>query len=336
MRSLDSPVVPAQVLVVEDDALARQALARTLGRLGYDPVCVSGVADALEVLETRSIDVVLTDLKMPGDDGLSLVRKARERSPDLPCIVMTAYGSADSSVEALRAGAYWYLHKPFDADCEALRRLIAQAVSQRRLGSDNRALRRELRSVHGVEHIIGRSSGLRQVLDTVERVADTDASVLIMGDSGTGKELIARTIHFASRRSEHNFVAVNCGAIPEELLESELFGHLRGAFTNAFAQREGRFARANGGTIFLDEIGDMSANLQVKLLRVLQDGCFEPVGSSDPIEVSVRTIAATNQDLQTAMREGRFREDLYYRLHVIPIQIPPLGIRNVEAHPEPY
>ena len=321
-------MVPAQVLVVEDDALARGALARTLGRLGYDVVGVCCVADALEVLETRLVDVVLTDLKMPGDDGLSLVRQAGERSPDVPCIVMTAYGSADSSVDALRAGAYWYLHKPFDADHEALSRLIGQAVSQRRLHSDNRALRRELRTLYGFEHIVGRSPGLRHVLDTVEKVADTDASVLIMGESGTGKELIARAIHLASGRSERNFVAVNCGAIPEELLESELFGHVRGAFTNAVSQREGRFARANGGTIFLDEIGDMSANLQVKMLRVLQDGCFERVGSSDPIEVSVRTIAATNQDLKAAMREGRFREDLYYRLYVVPIVVPPLRERR--------
>jgi DNA-binding NtrC family response regulator len=243
--------------------------------------------------------------------------------------VITGYGSPEHSVDALRAGAFWYLEKPFDqANLDVVRLLVEQAIEHGRLKTENRLLHTQLRSRYRFENIVGHSSSLRQVLEQVEKVADTDSTVLITGESGTGKELIARALHFNSRRADRMFVTVNCGALPEELLESELFGHVKGAFTNAVAHREGRFSLANSGTIFLDEIGDMSTTLQVKLLRVLQDRTFEPVGSSRTVRVNVRVVAATNQDLEVAMREKRFREDLFYRLNVIPIETPALRERR--------
>ena len=266
---------------------------------------------------------------MPGINGLELVRQIHEFAPDLPCIVVTGYASPESSVEALKAGAYWYLEKPFDqGHLDVVRRLVEQAIEHGRLKSENRLLQGQLRSKYRFENIIGSSAALRSVLETVSKVAMTESTVLITGESGTGKELVARAIHFNSKRADKMFVTVNCGAIPEELLESELFGHVRGAFTNAVANREGRFSVAHQGTIFLDEIGDMSATLQVKLLRVLQDRTFEPVGSSKTQSVDVRVIAATNQNLEDAIAERRFREDLFYRLNVIPIVVPPLRERR--------
>ena len=266
---------------------------------------------------------------MPGINGLELVRQIHEIAPDLPCIVITGYASPESSVEALRAGAYWYLEKPFDqGHLDVVRKLVEQAIEHGRLKSENRLLQGQLQSKYRFENIIGTSAALREVLETVSKVAMTDSTILITGESGTGKELVARAIHFNSKRADKMFVTVNCGAIPEELLESELFGHVRGAFTNAVANREGRFSVAHGGTIFLDEIGDMSATLQVKLLRVLQDRTFEPVGSSKTQSVDVRVIAATNQNLEDAIAERLFREDLYYRLNVIPIVVPPLRERR--------
>ena len=266
---------------------------------------------------------------MPGLSGLELVRQIHDLEPDLPCIVITGYGSPEHSVDALRAGAFWYLEKPFDqANLDVVRLLVEQAIEHGRLKTENRLLQTQLRSRYRFENIVGHSTSLRQVLEQVEKVADTDSTVLITGESGTGKELIARALHFNSRRADRMFVTVNCGALPEELLESELFGHVKGAFTNAVAHREGRFSLANSGTIFLDEIGDMSPTLQVKLLRVLQDRTFEPVGSSRTVRVNVRVVAATNQDLEVAIREKRFREDLFYRLNVIPIETPSLRDRR--------
>jgi DNA-binding NtrC family response regulator len=285
--------------------------------------------EALQILSSQAVDLVLADVKMPGINGLELVRQIHEFAPDLPCIVITGYGGAEQSVEALRAGAFWYLEKPFEQQhLDAVRRLVEQAIELGRLKAENRMLHHQLRTKYRFENIVGNSPALRAVLDVVAKVADTDSTVLVTGESGTGKELIARAIHYNSGRADRMFVTVNCGAIPEELLESELFGHVRGAFTNAVSHREGRFAVAHGGTIFLDEIGDMSPNLQVKLLRVLQDRTFEPVGSSKTVAVDVRVIAATNQDLELAIRERRFREDLFYRLNVIPIEVPPLRARR--------
>jgi len=318
----------SNVLVVDDEELYRRALERILTRVGHNVVSARGASEALQVVASRSIDLVLSDIQMPGINGLELVRQIRDIAPDLPCIVITGYGSPEQSVEALRAGAFWYLEKPFDqGHLDVVRRLVEQAIEVGRLKTENRLLQNQLRFRYRFENIIGNSAALRAVLDIVAKVAETDSTVLISGESGTGKELIARAIHYNSSRAERMLVTVNCGAIPEELLESELFGHVRGAFTNAVSHREGRFSVADEGTIFLDEIGDMSPNLQVKLLRVLQDRTFEAVGSSKTVSVNVRVIAATNQDLEQAIRDGRFREDLFYRLNVIPIEVPPLRKR---------
>ena len=317
------------MLVVDDEELYRRALERILARSGYAVTAVRDASEAMAVVTSQPVDLVLCDVKMPGVNGIELVRQVREFDPDLPCIVVTGYGSAENSVEALRAGAFWYLQKPFDqGHLDAVRRLVEQAIEHGRLKAENRLLQSQLRMRYRFENVVGQSQALRQVLETVEKVAESEATVLIRGESGTGKELIARSIHFNSRRADRMFVTVNCGAIPEELLESELFGHVRGAFTNAIAHREGRFTVANGGTIFLDEIGDMSPNLQVKLLRVLQDRTFEPVGSSKTLKVNVRVVAATHQNLEQAILERRFREDLFYRLNVIPIEVPPLRQRR--------
>ncbi len=283
----------------------------------------------MTAVAAEPVDLVLCDVKMPGISGLELVRQIHDLHPDLPCIVVTGYGGAEASVEALRAGAYWYLEKAMDGpQQDVLRRLTAQALEHGRLKAENRRLQHQLHDRYRFDNIVGAETGLREVLGVVERVAQTESTVLVTGESGTGKEVIARALHYNSLRAEGPLITVNCGAIPEELLESELFGHVKGAFTNAVSHREGRFTAAEGGTIFLDEIGDMSPNLQVKLLRVLQDRTFEPVGSSKTERVDVRVIAATHQDLRRAIEEKRFREDLYYRLNVIPIHVPPLRERR--------
>ena len=324
----DSTLRRSHVLIVDDEELYRRALERILVRCGYTITCARDASEAMLVVSAEPIDLVLCDVRMPGISGLELVRQIHDVDADLPCIVMTGYDSVEHSVDALRAGAFWYLHKPFEGSLDVVRRLVEQAIEHRRLRTENRLLQNQLRSRYRFDNVVGQSASLRAVLDLVDKVADSDSTVLITGESGTGKELIARAIHYNSRRAERVMVSLNCGAIPEELLESELFGHVKGAFTNAVAHREGRFAAADGGTIFLDEIGDMSPNLQVKLLRVLQERSFEPVGSSKPIRVDVRVIAATNQNLENAIRRGAFREDLFYRLNVIPIEVPPLRERK--------
>jgi len=266
---------------------------------------------------------------MPGISGLELVRQIRDVQPDLPCIVITGYGGPQSSIDALRAGAFWYLEKPFEqSHLGVIRALVEQAIEHGRLKSENRNLHNQLRSRYKFDSIVGKSSALQRVLEIVEKVADTDSTVLITGESGTGKELIAKALHYNSSRAPRPLITVNCGAIPEELLESELFGHVKGAFTNAIQDRQGRFAAADGGTIFLDEIGDMSPTLQVKLLRVLQERTFEAVGTSTSMSVNVRVIAATNQDLLTLIDQKMFRQDLYFRLNVLPIEMPPLRERR--------
>ncbi|MHC4341752.1 MAG: sigma-54-dependent transcriptional regulator [Planctomycetota bacterium] len=319
----------SHVLVVDDEELYRRALERILKRVGHSVTTARDSTEALAIVSEQPLDLVLADIQMPGINGLELVRQVHEINPDLPCIVVTGYGTPQNSVEALRAGAFWYLEKPFDqGHLDVVRALVDQAIELGRLKSENRMLQTQLRSKYGFENIVGNSTTLRSALDVVAKVAETDSTVLITGESGTGKELIARAIHYNSRRADRMLVTVNCGAIPEELLESELFGHVKGAFTNATANREGRFLVAHGGTIFLDEIGDMSPNLQVKLLRVLQDRTFEPVGSSKSVTANVRVIAATNQNLEEAIREKRFREDLFFRLNVIPIEVPPLRERR--------
>jgi DNA-binding NtrC family response regulator len=322
----------AQILIVDDEELYRRALERILARSGHAVATARDATEAMARVSSEPLDLVLCDIRMPGISGLELVRQIREVDPDLPCIVVTGYGSAEQSVEALHAGAFWYLEKPFEQrSLDVVRRLVDQAIEHRRLRTENRLLQSQLRSRYRFDNVVGQSRALRAVLDLVGRVADSDSTVMVTGESGTGKELIARALHYNSKRADQVMVTVNCGAIPEELLESELFGHVKGAFTGALQHREGRFAAADGGTIFLDEIGDMSPNLQVKLLRVLQDRTFEPVGSSKTVRADVRVIAATHRNLEEAIRQGRFREDLYYRLNVIPIEVPPLRARKEDV-----
>jgi DNA-binding NtrC family response regulator len=319
----------SNVLVVDDEEHYRSALNRILARVGYQVSLARDASEALAIVTSQPIDLVLCDVKMPGINGLELVRQIHEIESNLPCIVITGHGSAESSVEALHAGAFWYLEKPFEQDrLDVIRRLVEQAIEHGRLKNENRRLQTALRSRYKFDNIIGKSGTLQRVLRVVEKVADTESTVLVTGESGTGKELIARALHYNSRRADRSLITVNCGAIPEELLESELFGHVKGAFTNAIQARQGRFALADGGTIFLDEIGDMSPNLQVKLLRVLQERTFEPVGSSKTVRVDVRIIAATNQNLPKLIEDKLFREDLYYRLNVLPIEVPPLRERR--------
>jgi DNA-binding NtrC family response regulator len=318
----------ATVLVVDDEELYRRAIERILTRVGYQVLTARDATEALEVISTTTIELVLADIQMPGINGLELVRQVAEVEPDLPAIIMTGYNTPAHSIEALQAGAFWYLEKPFEGETlDVVRRLVEQAIEHGRLKQENRSLQRQLRGRHKFDSIIGKSDAIARVLSVIERVADTESTVLITGESGTGKELVARAIHYNSARAERPLVTVNCGAIPEELLESELFGHVKGAFTNAVRHREGRFALAHSGTIFLDEIGDMSPSLQVKLLRVLQERSFEPVGSSKTTKVDVRVIAATHQNLPKLIAEKRFREDLFYRLNVLPIEVPPLRDR---------
>ena len=318
----------SHVLVVDDEELYRRALERILSRVGHNVLMARDATEAMGIVSSQPVDLVLCDIKMPGINGLELVRQIHDVEPDLPCIVITGYSSAENSIEALRAGAFWYLEKPFEQErLDVVRRLVDQAIEHGRLKTENRVLHSQLRSRYKFDNIIGKSQALQEVLSIVEKVANTDSTVLITGESGSGKELIARALHYNSGRANRMMVTVNCGAIPEELLESELFGHVKGAFTNAVHHREGRFALADGGTIFLDEIGDMIPNLQVKLLRVLQERTFEPVGSSKTIKVDVRVIAATNQHLEELIEKKIFREDLYYRLNVLPIEAPPLRDR---------
>ncbi|MFQ5697774.1 MAG: sigma-54-dependent transcriptional regulator [Myxococcota bacterium] len=314
------------ILVVDDDAVFRKAVERTLEQAGHLVHSVARPSDAIEALEARSFDLVLTDLRMPGLDGIQLVQRARTLDPDALCIVVTGFGTPESSIEALGRGAFWFVDKDYES-LATLEALVAKGLEQRKLRAENRRLEAQARSQHGFERIIGSSQTLRRALEQLALVAETPANVLLLGESGTGKELFARALHAYSPRATGPFVAVNCGAIPEQLLESELFGHVRGAFTGAERDREGRLATAQGGTLLLDEIGDMSPALQTKLLRVLQEREFEPVGSGRTVVLDARIVAATHRDLEQRIREGRFRSDLYFRLSVVPIRIPPLRER---------
>lgn len=316
----------ARVLVVDDDDLCRRHLVRLLEYQGHEAIPAPNAKTALDILRSGKADVVITDLCMPDMQGTELIRRAKEIDKHVPCILVTGFGTAEHAVEALSAGAFWYLPKPFEGGIRTVTRLVDRALEHRRTA----LLRHRSPSRTEPGHrprIVGRSPALSRLLERVGRVAPLDTTVLLLGESGTGKDLIARTIHDQSSRADKPYIAVNCGAIPEELLESELFGHVKGAFTDATTDRKGRFSAADGGTLFLDEIGDMSLRFQVKMLRVLQTGDFQPVGSSRTQHSDVRIIGATNQDVQLAVQEGRFREDLYYRLAVIPIGVPPLRER---------
>ncbi|OGL16768.1 MAG: two-component system response regulator [Candidatus Rokubacteria bacterium RIFCSPLOWO2_12_FULL_71_22] len=297
-----------------------------LARHGFEVLSAGDGREALERFRAEPVDLILTDQKMPGFSGLQLLEAARAVTPEIAVIVMTAYGTIEHAVAAIKAGASDYLTKPLNLD-ELLHR-IGQVRDRQRLVGENRELRAALQERHRVEGVIGESGRMQEALSLVRRVAASDATVLIRGESGTGKELIAKAIHYASRRAEGPLVRINCAALPEGLLESELFGHEKGAFTGAHAMRRGRFELAHGGSLFLDEIGDLPPHLQVKLLRVLQEREIERVGSSHPIQVDVRLLAATHCDLEALLKEGRFRDDLYYRLNVVTISVPPLRERR--------
>ena len=314
------------VLIVEDEELMRAILRQLIEEAGYNVVSADSAESAIEAFNTEDISVTLTDIKMSGKDGLELLDRIKTLDAEAVVIIMTAYSSVDTAVSALRKGAYDYIAKPFVN--EDLLQTIKNAAKQRQLFSENRVLRREVRRQYNFAEIVGKSEALQQVFDLVRKVADTTANVLIQGESGTGKELIARSLHFNSSRSDKPFLAVNCGALPESLLESELFGHMRGAFTGAIADTLGLFRSAAGGTLFLDEISEMPQPLQVKLLRALQEHEVTPVGSSKAIKFDARIIAATNKDLAIEIDRGIFREDLYYRLNVVELTLPPLRSRR--------
>jgi DNA-binding NtrC family response regulator len=318
----------ARILVVDDEVVIRKALERFLGGLKYDVLTAKDGEEAMEIVGREAVDLALVDLVMPKMDGVELIRRMKREQPAIVPIVLTGFGTITSAVEAMKAGAYHYLTKPFELDDIAS--LISTALEHRQLKEENRLLKNQLREKYRFENIVGSSDEMAVVFDLIEKVAETDSTVLITGESGTGKELVARAIHYNSARRDKPLVVVNCAAIPEDLLESELFGHVKGAFTGAVATHAGRFDAADRGTIFLDEIGDMSMKLQVKVLRVLQEQRFEPVGSTTSHQVDVRIIAATNHDLDRAVKERRFRDDLYYRLNVIPIHIPPLRERRAD------
>lgn len=314
------------VLVVEDEELMRSILRQLLEDEGCNVLTADSAENALEIFPTNEIDVTLTDIKMSGMDGLELLDQLKTIDDEAIVIIMTAYSSVDSAIAALRKGAYDYVTKPFVN--EDLLQTVKNAIRTKELFRENRVLRREIDKRYGFSEIIGKSEALQEVFRIVEKVADTNASILIQGESGTGKELIARAIHFNSGRAGKSFLAVNCGALPESLLESELFGHTKGSFTGATADKKGLFRSADGGTLFLDEIGEMPQPLQVKLLRALQEQEVVPVGASKAVKFDARIIAATNKNLETEVAENRFREDLFYRLNVIEISLPPLRSRR--------
>ena len=322
---------PFRILVVDDEPAQRELVAGFLRKHGFE-VAVAGDGDeGLARFRREPFDLVLTDQRMPGRSGLELLEAVRAVTPEAAVVVMTAYGTIETAVAAIKAGAADYLTKPLNLE-DVLHR-IGVVRERRRLLAENRELRLALSERHRVEGIVGESGRMQEVLSLVHRVAGSDATVLIQGESGTGKELIAKAIHYASPRVSGPLVKVNCAALPESLLESELFGHERGAFTGALAARQGRFELAHGGSLFLDEIGDLPLHLQVKLLRVLQEREFERVGGSRPISVDVRLIAATNRDLAALVRAGRFRDDLYYRINVVTIVIPALRERREDIPP---
>ena len=314
------------LLIVDDEAALREAIAERLGDHGFIVEQAASGEEALERLAAFAFDILITDLRLPGIDGRQVLDAAIERYPELIAIVITGFGTVKDAVEAIKQGAADFITKPFQFD--ALLHVLRSAMEQRRLKSENAYLRSQLEERYRFEGIIGRSEPMRELFQLLETVAATSSTVLITGETGTGKELAARALHHNSPRRANRFVALNCSAIPETLLEAELFGHVRGAFTGAVGNRQGRLEQAHKGTLFLDEVGTMSPALQAKLLRVLQEREFERVGDSHTVKIDVRVIAATHSDLAKMVAEGTFREDLFYRLNVIPVQLPPLRDRR--------
>ncbi len=315
-----------KILVIDDEAIIRESLRDWLGDVGHQVLTAENGYQALEIIEREKPGIAIVDLVMPGMDGIELLKRAKEISPTIEVIIITAYGSVPTAITAMREGAYDYIEKPFCPEKAEL--LIEKLAEHRQLVEDNISLRQQLEERYRFENIIAKSPKMQQIIEVIKVVAKSSATVLITGDSGTGKELVARAIHSQSYRNDGPFVAVSCAALPESLLESELFGHEKGAFTGAHAQRKGKFEVANKGTLFLDEIGEMSANIQVHLLRVLEEKEFTRVGGNELIKVDVRVISATNKDLKKAVASRQFREDLYYRLNVVSIDLPPLRERK--------
>ena len=322
----DAPLSAARLLVADDERSMRELLSIVLRREGYDVTVAENGRAAVELLESRRFDLLISDIKMPDMSGVDVLRAAKRLDQDILGIMITAFASADTAIEAMRLGAHDYLSKPFDVD--ELKIKVRNALEQRQLRQENVLLKRTLGSTHQFANIIGRSDKMLGIFKMIEQIARTDSTVLVSGESGTGKEWVARAIHFYSLRREHPFVAVNCGAIPDTLLESELFGHMKGAFTGALANKKGLIESAERGTLFLDEIGEMNPMMQVKLLRVVQERKYRRLGGVEELEASIRVITATNQDLAKMVAEGKFREDLFYRINVIPIHLPPLRERG--------
>ncbi|MEJ2745502.1 MAG: sigma-54 dependent transcriptional regulator, partial [bacterium] len=315
-----------RILVVDDERNMLRLAEMMLGDLGYESLQAGNAGEALKILEGKRVDMVLTDLKMPtGMNGIDLLMEIRRRGLKMPVVIMTAYGTIRSAVEAMKEGASDYILKPFDVD--SIEMVLSKVFEFEKVRRENVYLKEELKQQHEGQQIVGGSKKMKEIHSLIDRLARTDASVLFYGETGTGKELLARSLHDKSTRQDKLFVAVNCAAIPATLLESELFGHVKGAFTGAEVERTGRFEKADGGSIFFDEIGDMELVLQAKILRVLQEKEFEKVGSTETIGVNVRVIAATNKDLKKMIHEKGFREDLYYRLNVVKIVVPPLRER---------
>ncbi|KJS32278.1 MAG: Fis family transcriptional regulator [Desulfatitalea sp. BRH_c12] len=319
------------ILIVDDEKNYPLILSAVLQEEGFETLTANSGHEALAVLENSDVDLVLTDMKMPKMDGIELLQRIKAVNPELPVIMMTAYGTVEKAVEAMQKGAYSYILKPFDN--EQLILYVDKAMAMYRVVKENRQLRSAVETRYNFGNIIGKSKPMQDVFETIRKVAPASATVLIEGASGTGKELVAKSIHFNSPRRNQPFVPVNCSALAESLLESELFGHEKGAFTGAISMKKGRFELADQGTLFLDEIGELSSSLQVKLLRVLQEKVFERVGGMRPISVNIRLIAATNKSLKEEIRQGRFREDLFYRLNVVPLILPPLRERLEDIRP---
>jgi two-component system, NtrC family, response regulator len=319
-------VTAAKILVVEDDVALRRVIQTQIAQMGARVEAAGDVNHALEILRSDSHDLVITDLNLPGVSGLELLKTVRSEYPETTVVIMTAYGTVETAVDAMKNGAYDYLTKPLHP--YELKALISRVLERGRLMDEVRSLRITINRKYGFENILGRSNALLHVLDAAAHVAPTDATILIRGETGTGKELLAKAIHFNSRRSERPFAVINCGAIPGELLESELFGHVRGAFTGALTHKKGKVETAEGGTVFLDEIGEMPLDLQVRVLRLVQEREIEKVGAAQQIKVDVRIIAATHRNLEELVKKGSFREDLYYRLAVVPLELPPLRERR--------